>query len=67
MAKRKKTTSSGGNVSTNYGYFVEDGVTITFTTDNGLTTGITGTVVTPWSIKGQKCVKTDTGWHLVPA
>jgi hypothetical protein len=64
MAKRKSGSgSTGGGVPTNYGYFVQDGVYITFLGDlPGLTTG---TVVSPEFLKGRKCQKTVDGWKLV--
>ena len=61
MAKRR--TGSSGGVPTNYGYFVQNGVYITFIADLPLKT--TGKVISPEILVGRLCYLTTIGWKLV--
>lgn len=62
MPNKKKPTSGGGGVPTNYGYAtLADGTQITFL----LQADGTGIVQTPLSLKGKTVKKTSTGWVLI--
>ena len=62
MAKRK-SGSTGGGVTTNYGAFVQDGVYITFIAD--LPQKVTGVVYSPLFLRDHACAYVNGKWILV--